>query len=62
MVPLHKTGNKFDVKNYRPVALLSSPAKLFEHIIYTKLFRHIQPIVSDSQHAFVPERSTVTNL
>lgn len=62
IIPLHKSGPKSCVNNYRPIALLSSSAKLFEQIIYSKLFNHMQPFINEAQHGFMTKRSTVTNL
>uniref|UniRef100_A0A1Y1K5G1 Reverse transcriptase domain-containing protein n=1 Tax=Photinus pyralis TaxID=7054 RepID=A0A1Y1K5G1_PHOPY len=62
VVPIHKSGNKKLVENYRPIAILSAPAKLFELILHTKLFIHIKPSLDDSQHGFVSHKSTLTNL
>lgn len=62
VIPLHKSGPKSSVNNYRPIALLSSPAKLFEQILYSKLFNHMKPFINEAQHGFMTNRSTVTNL
>jgi hypothetical protein len=39
--PLFKKGDKKDIKNCRPISLLTSFSKIFEKIIYTRLAKHI---------------------
>jgi len=41
VVPIHKKGNKSEVKNYRPVALLSAVNKILEKIIGERLTEHL---------------------
>lgn len=62
VTPLHKTGDKASVSNYRPVAILSSPAKLFELIIHKYIYSQVEPFIIDQQHGFRSGRSTVSNL
>ena len=56
------TGRNSKIENYRPIALISTPAKIFESIVYNRIFKHVQPVLSQHQHGFIPGRSTVTNL
>ena len=62
--PLFKGGNRSDPKQYRPIALTSNVTKVMEKIIkkylvsYLEQGSHIPP----SQHGFLPNRSTVTQL
>jgi hypothetical protein len=62
VVPILKSGDKHDITNYRPISKLCSIAKLFEKIIYDKIFPLLRPFVIDQQHGFVSRRSTETNL
>ena len=62
VVPVPKKGSKKDIKNYRPIALLSSPAKVFESVIYDRLFTHVKSHISEFQHGFFPNRSINSNL
>jgi hypothetical protein len=62
ITPILKKGDATDVTNYRPIAVLSAPAKLFETIIHRIVFNACQSILIDEQHGFRPGRSTVTNL
>ena len=38
VVPVHEKGNKQSLKNYRPISLLPICSKIFEHLIYNKIF------------------------
>ena len=60
--PIHKNGNKGNITNYRPISLLNILAKIFESILYSKIVTLVHNKISDCQHGFVSDRSTVTNL
>lgn len=60
--PILKSGDKNNVANYRPISKLTNIAKIFEHIVYDKLFYHLKRYISISQHGFMAGRSTTTNL
>ena len=62
LVPIHKSGKKSDVKNYRGIAILSCIPKLFEAIINEQLFVKVKHYISENQHGFFKGRSTTTNL
>ncbi|XP_071053640.1 uncharacterized protein [Onthophagus taurus] len=62
ITPVFKKGDKSLVTNYRPIAILSNFAKVYEQIIFNTIYRHTQSYVSPHQHGFVPKRSTITNL
>lgn len=62
IIPLHKSGRKDVVENYRPIAKLSTIPKLFESIITDFLYFYCKPAISNLQHGFVKGRSTSTNL
>ena len=54
VVPIHKKGNKSEVKNYRPVSLLSVVSKVLEKIIATRLTHHLlaNHLLSSRQFGF----------
>lgn len=62
VVPIHKSGDKSRVDNYRPVSILSSSAKVFEQILYKYIYNQVASILTPHQHGFVKSKSTVTNL
>lgn len=60
--PILKSGAKNNVMNYRPISKLTNIAKIFEHIVYDKLYFQLKRYISVSQHGFMAGRSTTTNL
>ena len=62
IIPLHKSGSRNDVTNYRGIAKLSVIPKLFEHIVSDQLSLSITNYISTKQHGFLKGRSIVTNL
>lgn len=62
VVPIFKKNDSTQVENYRPIAVLSAGAKLFEIILHRYLQGHCGRLLRDHQHGFRTGRSTVTNL
>jgi hypothetical protein len=62
VIPIHKKGARTVPSNYRPISLLPYLSKVFERVIYQQLLPEFTKIVSPTQHAFIPGRSTCTNL
>lgn len=62
IVPLLKSGNRSDIKNYRPISILPACSKVFEKIITSRLvtFFENNSLLIDSQHGFRAGRSTET--
>ena len=60
--PVFKAGDKANIVNYRPIALISNYAKLFECIMSDFLYTHCISKIALEQHGFIKGRSTVTNL
>ena len=60
VVPLHKSGSKLLLINYRPISVLSNVNKIFETLIHTRMssFLYKYDILSDSQYGFRKKRST----
>ena len=60
VVPVHKGGNKEDVKNYRPISILSSLNKIFEKLIHSRinLFLDANNIINNAQYGFIKRKST----
>ena len=63
--PIFKNkGERTDPKNYRPIALLPSISKVFEHFVQKQLLDNCltNAIIPDEQFGFLPKRSTVWQL
>lgn len=60
--PVPKKGDLRDIKNYRPISILSIFSKIFEKIAYNRItsFLDKYSLLSDSQHGFRKGRSTET--
>lgn len=61
-MPIHKSGDKQLLENYRPISKLCIIAKIFESIIYDYLFNEVKNIINVEQHGFMRGRSVETNL
>ena len=63
ITPIPKSGEKSINTNYRPISLLSSISKLFEKLVFDKLFDFlIESSISSSQFGFICNRSAVKQL
>lgn len=60
--PVYKSGRKDNIENYRPISIISNLSKVFEIILYNRIYPLISRQLSQYQHGFVSKRSTVTNL
>lgn len=60
--PIFKTGDKKKIEHYRPISLLSCPAKIFECILYKYIYNSVANKITPYQHGFVNKKSTTTNL
>ena len=58
--PVYKKGDKLLTANYRPITLLTSFSKIFEKLIYSRLYKHIctKNIVVQEQYGFKINSST----
>lgn len=62
VTPIPKSSNKTAVDEYRPIAILCSPAKVFEYILHGEIYRQVKQYLCEEQHGFRPRRSVNTNL
>lgn len=62
VVPIFKSGDRSNIKNYRPIVIQSALAKVFESLVLDHLYFFLRSHISDGQHGFLRGRSTVTNL
>lgn len=58
--PVHKSGNKLQLENYRPISLISNIGKVIEKIIKKRLtkFLNKNKILSEKQYGFRDGKST----
>ena len=59
---LHKKGARNIISNYRPVANLSRISFCFERLLFKHLSKFIAPKINSSQHGFMKNRSTTSQL
>jgi hypothetical protein len=57
-----KSGIRSEISNYRGESILPVVPKVFEHILFKNIFRHVSPWIIDEQFGFLPNKSTITNL
>ena len=64
IIPIHKKGDKMDVKNYRPISLLPICGKLFEKVIYNTLYKYYESndILNVNQSGFRQGDSCINQL
>lgn len=64
VIPIYKKGDKQQPENYRPISLTSNICKCMEKIIVSAMtpFLLENTTIPDSQHGFLPGRSTTSNL
>ena len=64
IVPIHKKDERNEIKNYRPVSLLSVVGKIMERIVFKYCYNFFKDnfVISVNQSGFLPGRSTVTQL
>ena len=57
--PIFKQGNKGFIKNYRPISLITTFAKIFEKCLKSRLYDHLKRhnILSSKQYGFLPKTS-----
>ena len=61
---MFKKGNRSKADNYRPISLTSSFCRIFESIIFKKIFKHLQSnhLLTPNQFGFLPRRSACSQL
>ena len=62
VTPVFKKGDKSNIANYRPIAIVSNFCKVYEQLLYAHIYPALKPVISLAQHGFMKGRSTVTNL
>ena len=60
VTPVPKSGNKEQVKNYRPVSVIPVIAKVFESLVHHQLYQYMESnnLLSPAQSGFRPHHNT----
>jgi hypothetical protein len=60
VIPIFKTGDRSNMFNFRPISLLISFSKIFEKMIYTRIYAHVvlNKILANEQYGFRSSLST----
>ena len=60
VVPVFKDGDRTEVSNYRPISILTCFSKIYEKIMYNRLFNHLETnnILYKKQFGFQAKNST----
>lgn len=61
-VPIFKSGSKEYVANYRPIAIQSVLAKIFESLVLDKFAIDLKHVIVSEQHGFRSRKLTSNNL
>ena len=59
IIPIYKSKETDQFKNYRPISLLPSISKIFEKIVYKRLYHFMKSKLSSKQYGFRAKRSTI---
>ena len=62
ITPIFKSGDKVDIKNYRPVSLLCILSKVLEKLIYNSIFDSVRKYIFVHQFGFVKGMSSLQQL
>lgn len=55
LYPLHKSGCRKELKNFRPISLVPTVSKIIEKIVLSRLLNHLQEnfLLTKNQHGFI---------
>ena len=61
VTPIYKKGEHDQIGNYRPISLLSSISKIFEKVIFTRIYKFLNQnnLFDSKQFGFRPKHSTI---
>ena len=64
IIPVHKKNDKQLVNNYRPISILPSFGKIFEKIIFNKIYNFLleENLLNSNQSGFRPSDSCINQL
>ena len=58
VIPIFKSKDKSQFSNYRPISLLPSISKIYEKVVFKRLYHFIEGCLYKSQYGFRPKHST----
>ena len=64
ITPIHKGGNRMELRKYRPISVLPTISKIFEKAIHEQVYTYFNKhsLLSERQSGFRPGHSTLTCL
>lgn len=62
IVPIFKSGDRTSITNYRPISLLCITSKVFEHLIYNKVYPFLLSSITPAQYGFLKGHSCLPGL
>ena len=62
IIPVFKSGDPTQIKNYQPISLLCNISKVLKRIIYNKLIDHVSCQINPAQFGFMQNQSTTQQL
>jgi hypothetical protein len=62
IVPIPKKVGARLLTDHRGISLMSSSAKLYNRILYSRIAPKVDPLILDSQSGFRPQRSTIDHI
>lgn len=64
IIPIHKSGNKNDPSNYRPISILPNMDKIISKLVNEQLLKYITKhnIIVKNQYGFILNSNTITAL
>lgn len=62
IVPIFISGNSSDVCDYRPISLFNAFLRVFDKVMYNRLYNYFKRKIVSIQHGFLARRSVETNL
>ena len=62
VIPIPKSGNLTQVKNYRPISLLPLPGKVLEKLVHGQLSNYLESehLLSENQHSTIHSVAELT--
>ena len=62
ITPIHKEGDKAAINMYRPINCLCCLSKVFEKLMFNKVYEHVKGTVHDYQFGFRPQCSAIIQM